>query len=163
MVQLFRDQSHDEPAWRVFGRAALDLVLTIPHQHLEVRMQRNPTPALTLTFLTIALGGAFLAVVGGSNLFTLVVGLIIAVGAGALAATTWRRAAPFKDSNVSTRWWQFVIAGAALVAAVIIGAGLGIDAWFAGFITAIVGVACVALGVILGVARLVTHRTPSSV
>ena len=34
MVQLLRDQCADEPAWRVCGRAVLDLALT----HMEAHM-----------------------------------------------------------------------------------------------------------------------------
>jgi hypothetical protein len=44
-----------------FLRATLDLSLTVPHQHLEARMNRDPTRALLVAYL---LFGLVITVVG---------------------------------------------------------------------------------------------------
>ena len=58
MEQLFREQCADEPLWRVGGRAALDLALTLPTQHLEARMNSTSTPLVPLLFAAMAIGEA---------------------------------------------------------------------------------------------------------
>jgi hypothetical protein len=161
MVLLFRNQCGDEPTWRVCVRCVIDLALTIPNQHLETHMRRNPSPTLTLVYLTFALAGAVLAVIGGSAPIAVVIGITIALGAGALAILTWRRAAPFRESNLTGQWWKFLVAGPALLAAVIVAARLGVEAWFVGLAIVIAAIAMVAIGIVLGLARVVTHRSPT--
>ena len=41
MVQLIRDQCADEPTWRVCARAATDLAITIPAQHMETHRRNH--------------------------------------------------------------------------------------------------------------------------
>jgi len=56
-------------------------------------------------------------------------------------------------------WWKLVVAGPLIILVVIIGAGLGIDAWFVAFGAVIFAGLLMALGLILGLARLWTRRT----
>jgi hypothetical protein len=56
MVQLLRDQYDDEPAWRVVARAAADLAITIPSQHLEAHMNRPSTHLVPLLYTAVACG-----------------------------------------------------------------------------------------------------------
>ena len=55
-------------------------------------------------------------------------------------------------------WWTFVIAGPVIIAMVIIGAALGIDAWFAGFASVILAFLLIAVGCVLGLAQLAARR-----
>lgn len=55
-------------------------------------------------------------------------------------------------------WWKFVIAGPIVIAAVIIGAALGADAWFVGFSAVMLACLLVAVGGLLGLAHLVVRR-----
>ncbi len=62
-------------------------------------------------------------------------------------------------SVVARSWWKPLVVGAVLVLAVIVGSGVGIDAWFLGFVTVILACLLVAVGVVLGLAHLVARRS----
>jgi hypothetical protein len=124
-------------------------------------MHRNPSPTLTLVCLAITLAGVLLAAIGGSAPLALILGAAIALGGGVLSIVTWRQAAPFHESHLMGQWWKFLIAGPALVGAVIVAAGLGVEAWFLGLAIVCIAIALVAVGLVLGLARLVTRRPPS--
>ncbi len=55
-------------------------------------------------------------------------------------------------------WWKFVIAGPVIIAAVIIGAAIGIDAWFVGFASVVLAFLLIALGCLLALAQLAVRR-----
>jgi len=158
LVQLMRDQCADEPRWRVYSRAALDLAITIPAQQLETRMTRNPNHLVPLLYTALAVGGALFAMVGGTNATMLVVGLCMAVAAGAMAIVSWRRAAPISAAVTTSGWWKLVVAGPCLIAAVIIGAGIGVEAWFVGVATVLVAFVLTGTGLLLGLLRLTSRR-----
>lgn len=89
MALLLRDQLRDERAARVWGRTLLDLVLTVPPQHLEVLVSRPVSAAA----LYSGLGGAAL-LVAGVTLVTVglsVPSLVVAAVLGSLGALAWRR------------------------------------------------------------------------
>jgi hypothetical protein len=54
-----------------------------------------------------------------------------------------------------------VIAGPCIVAAVIIAAGLGVDAWFVGVVAVFLAFVLTGVGLLLGIARLVSRRSPT--
>lgn len=160
MVQLLRDQRADEPAWRVFARAAIDVAITVPAQHLEVNMNEPSTHLVPLLYTACALGGVLLAIVGGSSTGVVALGVIIAVVAGTTAAIAWRRTGP-AGGRISTRgWWKLVVAGPCIIAGVVAAAGIGIDAWMVGMFAVLVAFVVTGLGVILGIVRLVQQRSP---
>ena len=78
-----------------------------------------------------------------------------------LATLTRRPAAPFHDSHLTGLWWKFLITGPALLGAVIVAAGLDVEAWFVGFVVVLAAIVRLAIGHVLGVARLVTRLPPS--
>ena len=157
LVQLLRDQCAEEPAWRVYSRALVDLAITVPSQRLEALVHTNSTRAVSLLYAAMATGGALLAVIGGSNMVTLVVGLFIALTAAAMAVIAYRRGAPRATSPTAV-WWKFILAGLCLIVAVIIAAGAGFNAWYVGLFAVFLGVALSATGALLGVAHLVRRR-----
>lgn len=159
MVLLFRDQRRDEPAWRVTLRTLLDLALTVPYQHLETRMHKNPTPVATLGYLTVALAGLLVAVFGGDGTPAVIIGAAVALAAGSLAIVTWRRAAPFRGSVPTAQWWMFVVAGPVLVGAVLVAAELGVDAWIAAMVVIGLAIGSVLVGFALATAGLVARVT----
>jgi hypothetical protein len=63
-------------------------------------------------------------------------------------------------STLTRTWWEFLVAGLMLIVAVIIGSGVGIDEWFVGFAAVIFAVLLIAVGLVLGLARLVSGRQP---
>ncbi len=56
-------------------------------------------------------------------------------------------------------WWKPLVVGAVLVLAVIVGSGVGIDAWFLGLFAVILACLLFASGVVLGLANLVARRS----
>lgn len=158
MSLLFRDQWADEPAVRVTARAVLDLALTLPQQHLEVHVRRNSTKVVSVVYLSLAAAGLVTALIGGTNRVTLRLGALVAVGAGALGTAAHRRAATVSTDPVSAGWWKPLIAGPLLIGAVIVAAGLGVQAWYAGMIATLLGLILCTAGVVLGVVHLLTGR-----
>ena len=161
MVQLVRDQCADEPAWRVGGRIVVDVALTLPAQHLETHMNRSPNPLIPVLYAAMAASGMLLAVVGGTNGTMLIVGVSIALVAGALAVVGGRRARPLRPTRVAGSWWKLVAAGPCLVIAVIVGAGFGIDAWFVGVIVVLTAFVLTGTGLLLLVVHMTSGRSRS--
>ena len=62
-------------------------------------------------------------------------------------------------SVLARSWWKPLVVGAVLVLAVIVGSSVGIDAWFLGFFAVILACLLIAVGVVLGLAHLVAHRS----
>lgn len=161
MVQLVRDQCADEPAWKVYGRVAIDLAITIPTQQMEAHMKRTPSHLVPLIYTAAATAGALLAIVGGTNVAMLIIGACIAVACGTMAAIAWRRAGPLRGTSTNRWWWKLVIAGPCIVAVVIIAAGFGVEAWFAGVVAVFFAFVLTGVGLLLGFARLVSRRSPT--
>jgi hypothetical protein len=61
-------------------------------------------------------------------------------------------------SRYTQAWWKLVIVGSILIAAVIIGAALGLDAWFVAFSAVMLACCLIAVGGVLGLAHLVARR-----
>ena len=158
MVALFREQCRDEPTWRVVPRAAVDLAITIPTQHLENKMRRAPNRLVPFTYLAVGAAGLLLAVVGGTNLATAIFGAGIALGAGTIGALAWRRSAPLHDTTLAANWWKYLVTGPCLIAVVILAAGLGVDAWYLGMACVLTAFVLTALGLLLGGFRLYDRR-----
>src|SRR5688500_5319017 len=110
MVLVLRHQLRDENVARVAARTAVDLAITIPARHLEVRMNRSSATAVIITFVAV---GAGFAILGGP------VGLAAAVALLALAVVTWRRTRPIVAVDAG-RWWKLLLAGAGLLATVVV-------------------------------------------
>jgi len=161
MAVLLKNQLRDEPAWRVCGRAAIDLAITVPTQQLETHMTRTPNRTVPLIYTGLAVAAAAMAIVGGTNAGAFIVGLLLAFAAGVMALISWRRVLPLRDRDVTRHWWAFVLAGPVLIGAVIIASGLGVEAWFLGILCVLTAFALTAIGLTLAVIRLVTTRTPS--
>jgi fatty-acid desaturase len=59
---------------------------------------------------------------------------------------------------VTAWWWKFLLAGPCLVALVIVAAGVGVNAWYLGMFTVLAAFVSTAMGVVLLLARLFSHR-----
>ena len=158
MVRLIREQCRDESAWRIAARSTVDLAIAIPTQHLEARMNRAPSALVPLVYAVFALGGVALAIVGGSDPTSSVIGLAVALGAGTLGILAWRRAAPGRATTPTGTWWKFLAAGPCLIGLVIVASGAGVNAWFLGLVTVLTAVVSTATGVVLGLAHLWNRR-----
>ena len=156
MVLLFRDQLEDEPAWRVCGRAGLDLLITVPIRHVEVHMTRTRTPALVL-LASLAIATVMFALVEG------LLGIVVAAGGAALAMLIWRHERPAPSQRaLAQRWWKLLGIGAALLATVIgvttATGELSEPAWALAALVFLVSVTLLGAGVVLGLVRLTDRR-----
>lgn len=158
MVQLVRDQCTDEPAWKVGGRAAIDLALTIPTRHLEAHMNRTPNHLVPLIYTALAAAGGLLAIVGGTNLTMLITGLCVAVAATTMAVIAWRQAAPIRTTIATGGWWKLIAAGPCILIVVIVAAGVGVEAWELGILAVFFAFVLTGTGLLLGLVRLANRR-----
>jgi hypothetical protein len=147
MAALLEAQLRDERAARVVGRAALDLLVTVPSRHLEAHMSRASAPILVIVLVAL---GLVLAVVGGP------VGLVAALATFAVAAVTWRRSQPIVANVDGGRWWKFLLGGAGLLVALIvvttITGELHNGTWYIAMVAMLTSFALIATGVVLGIA-----------
>ena len=161
MVALFREQLRDEPAWRVCGRALIDLAVTVPVLHVEAHMSRSRTPVFVLVAGLVAAAAAFMFVEG-------LLGVTIAFLGVALAVLIWRRERPARErQRFAAKWWVFLGGGAGLLV-IVIGAAtaageLSDPAWAVTMISLLASVALVGAGVVLGIVRLTDRRNTSGV
>lgn len=157
MAQLFADRRRidGEGALRAWSRETLDAVRTGPRLRLEHSMTRN----LVLIVSAVAI---FASVVLGT-----MVGLLVAVGLGALWFLVWR------DRPVGTwrasGWWRWYAAAAA--STVLLFAVLAVDAdddgelttvgWTVAYLSGNAAICLAAIGTVLGAVQLVRRlRTP---
>ena len=159
MVQLLRDQCTDDPAWRVGVRAVVDLAITIPTQHMEAHMNRPSTHLVPLLYTALAVGGLLFAILGGTNTTIVAIGVCIAIVAGTIAAITWRRSGPIGGRISTDGWWKLVLAGPCIIVAVIVAAGLGVEAWELGMLAVFVAFVITGTGLLLGVAHLAKRHS----
>lgn len=124
-------------------------------------MNRNPNPIVPLRYTAVAASGMLVAIVGGTNTTTLILGACIALAARAMALIGWRRATPPGPTRAAGHWWKLLAAGPCLVIAVI-GAGLGIDAWFVGVTVVLTAFVLTSTGLLLGVLNLTSRRSRSA-
>lgn len=152
LVQLLRDQLRDEPAPVVVVRSVIDLAISVPTQHLEAHMHA-PRRLVPVVYLAVAAAGLTVAIAGGSEPVGLAIGLVLAAGAGAIGLAAWRRTGTVREADLTDEWWKLVLAGPVLIAGVIAGAGVGVEAWFVGLAVVAAAVVLTALGVALGIAH----------
>ncbi len=143
----------------VGARGAVDLAITIPIQHMEAHVSRPSTHLIPLLYTALSAAGVLLAILGGSNTTIVVVGLCIAVGAGGLAAVTWKRSGPIRAQISTDGWWKLVLFGPCIVGVLIVGARFGVEAWEVMMLALLVAFVATATGVLLGVARLAQRHS----
>lgn len=146
MVALLRHQLRDENVARVAARTAVDLALTIPARHLEVRMSNTSTTTLVVLFAAV---GVALTAFGGP------VGLGAGILLFALAVVTYRRSRPVVEAG-DGRWWKLLLAGAALLGTVVvvttITGELPSGGWYIAMASLLAALGLMGTGIVLGIA-----------
>jgi hypothetical protein len=158
MVLMFREQCRDASARGARRRAAMDLAITIPTQHLEVVMHKSSRALVPLLYFAVALAGFVTAIAGGTDPTPIVIGLAVTLVAGTIGIVAWRRSGPARETSLTSSWWVFLSAGPGLVAVVIGAAALGVEAWYLGMMTLLVAFVSIIVGLGLGIAHLLNHR-----
>ena len=159
LTSTFALQLADDGALRCWLRTVLDLIVTVPAQRMESQMNRTSNHLIPLLYTAVAGGGVLVAIVGGSNRGMVITGACIAIAAGAAAVVAWRRSQPIIGSIGTNGWWKFIVAGAGIVASVIIAAGLRVEAWFVGVLAVFVAFTLAVIGVVLGLVHLFSRNT----
>ena len=162
MALLFAEQLSDEPATRVWTRSLIDLALTVPAQHLEAHMNRPPNPTVPVVFGALSVTGVLAAILGGSDLAMAGFGLAVAVVAGVLAVASWRTTRATAVGSANAHWWQVLLGGVGMLTTTIVALNIIGEVpegwWVPMMITILAGIMTTVTGLILGVARLSTHR-----
>jgi hypothetical protein len=161
LVGLVADQLRDEPTWRVLGRSAVDLALTVPTRHLEAHMDRAPTPLVPALFGALALSAVIVGVTVGHPIVLLAC-IVVGVTAGWLGLLAAHRARPLdQPRQVTAHWWKVLASGAGLLAALIAittaTGELPDGGWLIAMITGLTSLVLLATGVVLGIAHLVAR------
>lgn len=128
-------------------------------------MDQPPNPTVPVVFAALSVSGLILAMVGGSSLGMLMVGLAVAVVAGALAVAAWRHTRAISAAQPATEhWWQVVLAGVMVLATTIVVVNVvgevSDDLWLPMMLTLLAGVVTTAAGLILGIVHLIEKHPP---
>jgi hypothetical protein len=170
LVATFTEQLHHGSARRVWLSTLKDLVVSVPSQHLETRMNRRPTPQTVAVIATgITVAALVLAVAAGTGP---VVGvfLLVAIAALAVATLAWKTARPTRETaNVANRWRNLLIIGVGLLATVIVvinvppysNRDLPEAGWVLMMLTLVTSVGLITVGLTMGVARRLTRHAPT--
>jgi hypothetical protein len=171
LVATFTEQLADDGVARTWLSTFRDLVVTIPSQHLEARMNRPNPQTVAVIATTVTVAALVLAVAAGTGP---VVGvfLLIAVAALVVATLGWKAARPGGRSgmSVANRWRTFLIVGVALLTAVIVVINvppyndkeLPGGGWALMMLSLITSVGLITVGLTMGIAlRSTRHATTS--
>lgn len=146
MVALLEDQLRDEPALRVVGRTARDLVVSVPTRHLEADVKRSSSIVLIVIFGSIAIA---------ADVFGGYVGPAIALVMFAAAVRTWRRSRPV-DVRADSRWRTVLLCGVGLLATLIVVTKMTGELpdgwWYVAMATMLSSFGLIVTGVVLGIA-----------
>ena len=169
LVATFTEQLCDDRPGRVWVATIRDLVVTVPSQHLEARMNRRPTPqtvALLATVTTVA--AMVLALAAGTGP---VVGVFLFVALVALVVATlaWKAARP-ASMGVAHGWRTLLIIGTALLAAVLVvinvppynNRELPEAGWLLMMFSVVTSVGLITVGLTMGIARRLNHHTTAT-
>ena len=169
LVATFTEQLADDGATRVWWSTFRDLVVSVPFQYLEARMNRRPSPQTAAEISTgVTVAAVVLALVAGTGP---VVGvfLLAAVAALVVATLAWKAARPV-GLNGANRWRTMLVVGAALLAAVLVvinvppynGKDLPGPGWALMMLSLVSSVALIVVGLTMGIAgRSAQHTTAS--
>jgi hypothetical protein len=171
LVATFTEQLRDDSAMRVWLSTIRDLVVTVPSQHLEARMNRPAPQTVAVLATGVTVAALVLAVVAGTGP---VVGvfLLIALVALVVATLAWKTARPEGRGGVSVanRWRTILISGVALLATVIVvinvppynNKELPEALWLLMMLSLVTSVGLITVGITMGIARRLNHHSTAT-
>jgi hypothetical protein len=167
LAATFALQVRDEGPGRVWLRTLRDLIITIPSQHMEARMNYHPTPhATAIPVLSIAVGVGVLAVMSDAGPVPWIL-LLIALAGLLVAVLSWQAARPMHPTpaRYAKHWKKCLVTGVALLAGLIVALNVpplngDVGAvWLLVIAGLVISVALIASGIAMGVAQWSTrHR-----
>jgi len=165
LASTFALQLAEHGAIRCWLRTGRDLMITIPTQHLELRMNRPSSSAITGTCLALAIGATLAALVTGTSFYGLILALLALVALS--LAVAFRRATKSALAlETSGSWKKFLATGSVLLLVIVILLNLPANqnqelsevAWTAMMVSLLFSLTLIGAGLVLGAGRLITHR-----
>lgn len=168
LITTFSQQLGDDGAARVWRQTIRDLVVSIPSQHVEARMNRPAAQTIAVIATVGTVAALVLAAVAGTGPIVGVF-LVIAIVALVVATLSWKAARPASRAGVSVanRWRMILIVGIGLLAAVIVvinvppyndrelpGAG-----WALMMMSLVTSIGLITVGLTMGIARRSARHT----
>lgn len=166
LVLLLTEQLRDERAPRVAVRTAVDLLLTVPHRHLESRMSTTRPSTLPTVLGAVALSALIVTIVVGHPA-VLAGGVAAFLALGGLALLAAHRDRPLSAPRPwSSRWWLLLTSGLVLFAglAVVTSATgeLPSGGWFVAMTVGLAALLLLAGGLVLGIVHLASRARGSA-
>ncbi len=171
LVTMFTEQLRDDGAARAWLSVVHDLVVSVPTQHMEARMNR-PTPRTIAVIATVGTVAALvLAFVAGTGP---IVGVFLLMAVMGLVGATlaWKAARPTgpAGSSVSNRWRTLLIVGVVLMAGVLVvinvppynDRDLPEPGWVLMMMSLVTSVGLITVGLTMGIAHRATARHATS-
>ncbi|MDP1792895.1 MAG: hypothetical protein Q8K63_02055 [Acidimicrobiales bacterium] len=165
MVAVFEEMRRDRSPVALWWRVLIDAFTSSVTQRLESLMSKNSMlrPA-ALAAVAFTLLVAFTAT-GIDNVAVFLGSVLLTGGCTVAALVYWQANRKYVEptDELHHHWLRVLATGAALIAVVNVGSGLGVDVWWLAFVTFILGVMLLAVGVILGVWHAIARVRPASV
>lgn len=170
LVDVFASQLDDDGGIRSWLRAAQDLIITVPSQHLEAHMNRPPVNFVATLAFAIAVAATIGAILTGGSVYTLIF-VLVAFVAVCIAVLAWRASRPVVLSETARLWKRFLASGIALLATIIVIVNLppmedgdyADGVWYLMFFSFVLSIMLIAGGILLGVAQRSTPKRSSKV
>lgn len=165
LATTFALQLTEHGAMRCWLRTGRDLMITIPTQHLELRMNRPQSSAVTAICFALAIGAALAALVTGTSLYGSILALL-AVAALVLAAIFRRANKSALALETTGSWKKFLATGSGLLLVIVVLLNLPANknqelseaAWTAMMVSLLLSLTLVGAGLVLGAGRLINRR-----
>ncbi len=165
LATTFALQLAEHGATRCWLRTGRDLMITIPTQYLELRMNRPSSSAVTGICLALAVGATLAALVTGTSFYSLIL-VLLAIAALVLAATFRRATKSALALETSGSWKKFLATGSILLLVIVILLNLPSNknqelseaAWTAMMVSLLFSLTLIGAGLVMGAGRLIDHR-----
>jgi hypothetical protein len=170
LVAVFTEQLDNEHTAHVWLFAVHDLIISIPSQHLEARMNRSASQSVTLIATVAMIAALVLGVVAGTGP---VVGVFVWCAIVALVVATLARKASRRTSGVdlgsTSRWRTYLAAGIVLLTSAVVVINVppyndrqlpGI-VWVLMMMSLVTSVGLITVGITMGIAGRSTRHGPT--
>lgn len=165
LIATFGQQLADDGRLRSWLRTSRDLILTLPSQHLEARMNRPPVNLVAATAFAVAIAATIGAIFTGGSVYALIL-VLIAFVAVCIAVLAWRASRPALLFESTRSWKGFLASGVVLLATMIVIVNLPLmedgdyvdGVWYVMFFSVVLSIILIAFGVISGLANRLSRK-----
>lgn len=164
---VFEQQLDELGAPRCWLRTLRDLIVSIPSQQLESRMNRPSSSHLFVFFFALGTGAALMTAMIGTSMYAAVVALV-AVASFGVAIALRRAAKPAITLERTSSWKKFLVGGGLMLGTLIIMMNLPANKdqdlstieWSVLMLSILISLSLIGAGAVLGALRLHRKRHP---